>query len=256
MKININNVEVFSMFLSSLLKIVPSCKFIITPQGTKVKIKTESKSLRGVFQTDSITSEEQVEFCFGDLSKFFKSVSLIKDIEKLNQTELVFDEPFIRYKNKVTFKLKTIKEERITKLVDNIGIDKKFKTQYNIITNTEKIKKVLKCVNIVDDSDAKVYFVKTTNGMVCEIDNKCNQLSDSVGIPLCSNTNLTGEVVEVLSTTLDNFRCFGILPSENININMTTERVIVVTSAYRSPKTDSIDSFYIAMKLYSSILKG
>ena len=254
--IKINNVEVFSMFLQSLLKIVPSCKFIITPSGTKVKIKTENKSLRGVFQTDSITSDEQIEFCFGDLSKFFKSVSLIKDVEKSTEVELKFDEPFIRYKGKVTFKLKTIKEERITKLVDNIGIDKEFQSQYIIVTNTERIKKVLKCVNIVDDSDARVYFVKTEKCLVCEIDNKTNQLSDSVGIPLCDNDALTGEVNEVLATTLDNFRCFGILPSENININMTKDRVIIVTSAYRSLKTDKTKSFYIAMKLYSSILKG
>jgi len=252
--IKIQNIEVFILFLGSLLKIIPSCKFIITPQGTKVKIKTDNKSLRGVFQTDSIISDEEIEFCFSDLSKLFKSISLIKDVEQSNIAELIYKEPFIRYNGKVKFKLKTIKEERITKLIDTVGISKDFKTQYSIVTDNNKIKKILKCVNIVDDTESKVYFVKTKDGIVCEIDNKKNKLSDSIGLPLCYNEGLTGDVTEVIATTLDNFRCFGILPSDNINIKMTNERVIIVTSLYRS--SNKKDKYYIAMKLYSSILKG
>ena len=250
MNITIKNVDTFSLFLSSLLKIVPGCKFIITPKGTKVKIRTDNKSIRGILQTDCIFSDEQMEFCFSDLSKFFKSISLIKDVENSKSVKIVYDEPFIRYKGKVTFKLKTVKEERVEKYIyENLDASK-LVTQYSISTDHNRIKKILKSVNIIDDSDARVYFVKTDKCMVCEIDNKKNKLSDSVGIPLCDIDKIKGDVDNVVITSLDNFRCFGILPSENINIILTQQKILVVSASIKN------NGNYIAMKLYSSILKG
>ncbi len=249
MQLKITNTELFLSFLGSILKIVPSCKFIVTPKGTKVRFKTESNGVRGLMQTNTFTANENTEFCFADLSKFFKSVSLIHKMEKKDEAELEYDNTFIRYKSNVTFKLKTVIEERVDRFTYPQDMKVEFVNQYSFNTTTDDIKKALKCVNIIDDTDAKVYFSKSKDSLICEIDNKKNQISDSVGIPLCKEGDIQGEVAEVVATTLDIFRTFAVLPSKTINISMTKQKVIVVTSKYVN------DNNYIVMKLCCSILK-
>lgn len=252
--IKVKDVDTFLLLLGSLLRIVPSCKFIVDQTGIKVRLITESKGMRGFFNSDCASSEQPVEFCFGDLSKFFKSASLIQSIEESNTCTLNFDGTFLSYNNQVKFKLKTIKEDRIERFISQTDITTKFDSQYSFDTNEIRIKKVLQCVNIVDDSESKIYFVKTDNGLVCEIDNKLNKMSDSVGLPICRSGDLKGEVVSVVQTTLDNFRAFGILPSNKINVDVVKQKIIIVDSS--CALADKKANNNINMKLYCSVLKG
>ena len=251
-KIQVKDVDTFLLLLSSLLRIIPSCKFIVNDKGIKVRIITESKGMRGFFVSDCAISEQPTEFCFGDLSKFFKSATLIKTIEDNNQCEFKFDGTFLSYDNQVKFKLKTIKEDRIARFISPTDITTTFDSQYSFKTSDATIKKVLQCVNIVDDSESKVYFSKNKHGLVCEVDNKLNKMSDSIGLPICTTKSIKGDVNSVVQTTLDNFRSFGILPSKSVNINITKQKIIIVDSACKLPEKQC----KIAMQLYCSILKG
>jgi len=249
-KIHVKDVEVFETLVGSLLRIVPSCKFIIDDSGIKVRLITESKGLRGFFKSDSVTCDKKIELSFGDLSKFYKSLALISNIEDSTSCELDYDNTFVSYHNRVKFKLKTIKEDVIERFISPTDITTKFDNQYTMTTSEENIKKVLQCVNIVDDSDSKIYFIKSENGILCEIDNKLNKMSDSIGLPICDNKHISGEVQSVVQLTLENFRAFGILSSDNIKISITQQKVIVVQSGIQ------INNYKLGMRLYCSILKG
>jgi hypothetical protein len=249
-KIIINDADTFATFLGSLIKIIPSCKFIVTPKGTKVRLITESKGLRAVFQTNSIVSEkDNIEFCFMDITKLYKSIKLIKDMENNDNLHMNFDGTFLTYNNKVKFKFKTTLEDKISKIIVNQDITSELTSIYSFDVEVDAVKKVLKYVNIVDDIESKVYFIKNEKCLVCEIDNKKNKLSDSIGIPLCLNEDIKGEIDKIVALSLENFKSFTILPIKNININITKENIVVVSMLLKSDKN------YIAVKLYSTLMK-
>ena len=255
-KIQIKDTESFLLLLSSLLRIIPSCKFIINSDGIKTRFITESKGLRGVFTSDCVVCDQAIDFCFNDLSKFFKSVSLIKNVEQVDQCEINYDGTFVTYENSVKFKLKTSKEEIIERYIAHNDITTTFEPQYSFVTSSDSIKNVLQCINIVDDTDSRIYFLKGNTGLICEIDNKRNQMSDSIGMPVCDLDKISGDILEVTQTTVDNFRAFSTLPCENINIMISKQKIIVVESKFTKQDEDDKNIANINMNLYCSVLKG
>ena len=251
MNLEIKNVDTFLVFLRSVLQIVPGqiagAKFEVGPNGTEVKVVNESKTVRSYFSTNSLMAEEDTIFYFQDITKLLKSVSLIRDIEESTIATIEFDTQFLRYKNNIKFKLKVVKSDAVERYCTS-PIKTELLPIYSFLTGHNKIKKVIQCSGIVDDTEAKVYLSKHNDGIIAEIDDKRNKLTDSVGIPIADAVD--GEVTDVVCVNFDNFRLFTILPVDNIIVILTNKNVITVNSKYT--EGDS----YIDMNMVCSLSKG
>jgi hypothetical protein len=251
MNLEIKNVESMLVFLRSVLQIVPDAlagaKFEIGPEVTEVKVVNDSKTVRTFFTTNVITAEEPTIIYFQDVTKLFKSISLIKDIEETNIATLNFTGQFITYENSVKFRLRTQKAETIERFCTE-PIKAVLSPIYGFCTNHERIKKVIQCAGIVNNSEAKVYFVKQGNGLIAEIDEKRSKMVDSVGLPITDKVE--GEVTEVACVNLENFRLFTILPVDNINVILTDKNALTINSEYKNGDA------YISMYLVCSLTKG
>lgn len=247
----IKDIDTMLVFLRSVLQVVPGqiagAKFEIGTEITEVKVVNESKTVRSYFSTNVITANEDTIFYFQDITKLLKSITLIRDIEDNNTATLQFDGQFLRYNNNVKFKLKVVKSEAVERYCTN-PITTKLTPIYSFITSQDKIKKIIQCTGIVDDTEARVYLSKHNKGIIAEIDDKRNKLTDSVGLPI--SDNVTGDVTEVVCVNFDNFRLFTILPSENIVVILTDKRVITVNSNYTNSDK------YIDMNMICSLSKG
>ena len=251
MDFNITDVDTFIVFLRSVLQVVPGqiagAKFEVGTESTEVKVVNESKTVRSYFTTNSITAEEDTVFFFQDITKLLKSVSLIRDIEENKTATLKFDTQFIRYNNNVKFKLKVVMAAAVERYCTT-PITAKLTPIYSFVTGQDQIKKIIQCTGIVDDTDARVYFSKHNEGIIAEIDDKRNKLTDSVGLPI--SDKVTGEVTEVVCVSFDNFRHFTILPVDNIVVILTDKKVVMINSKYtRGDK-------YIDMNMICSLSKG
>lgn len=247
MLLNINNIEVFSTFLDCISRNVPSCKFIINSNITKVFAINDNKTIRLLTNTNSLTCEQEVSFCFGELIKLKQSINLIKNINKVNNCVIDFNNTFISYNNNVKFKLKVIKEDIISRYISQ---DLKTKLQYNYKFNTTSgyIKNILNSINIINNSDSKIYFSCNDNLVIAEIDDKTNNICDSLGIPI--GKLIEGSVNKVVCIPIESFKSFNTLVSDDINIGLVNDISMIVNSRYNEGDT------FIELSILCSILKG
>ena len=253
MKFNVCNVEVFLTFLRSVLRVAPSttggAKFEVDEKGTYVGIINESKTIRAFFNTNSMCCEEKTDFSFQDLSKLYKSFLLIKNIG-ITSADIIFTGSFLTFSKKgCNFKLKVVKPDIVERYISN-AISIKLTPIYEFETSEEKVKNLIQCSHIINDTESKVYFISNNNGMVGQIDDKTNVMSDSIGIPL--SDKVTGSVNKVVCTTLENFKLFSVLPTDKIKVKLTDKNVFEVISKFNNEE----NTCSVNMYLICSILKG
>lgn len=251
MKLLINDIEIFKVFLTSICKFVPSAEFNVNKKFTNVLAQNEGKIIRGFFYTNSFNSidDDSVKFSFSDLSKFSKSFQLIsQNINDQKELELNFDGTFLSLSNKMSFKLRTVKNDVIEKYITN-PIKTDLQEKYSIKTSINKVRKVIQASNIIFNEDNKVYFSNKGGSLVAEVDNKLSQFNDSIGIPLSKDIN--GNVEKVVAVRIQDFSIFSILNTENIKITFTDKSVFLVESELINENKN-----WIKVKLYIPILKG
>ena len=231
MKIKITDIDVFDELIKSVVKIVPDVKFVISNENVQVKVINGSQTIRAFFESDCMTvdNDEVVEICFKDILTLKKSVDLIKTVEDEDECELDFDGSFISYKNDVKFKLKVVKPEIIEQYVTT-DIKTKLKKVFSFDIESDDIKQVLQCANIVSDSDSKIYISTNENGkVIAEVDDQTNRMSNSIGIPI--SDDLDGTIDKPVALTIDNFQAINTLPSDDIVVRYTDKSVFDVKSS-------------------------
>jgi len=225
------------------------CKFVVGPESTEVNLITEDQGIRAFFKTDGIVAEDLVEFCFQDLSKLKKSINLIASIEALDEVDLDFNGTFISYKGDVKFKLKTVKEDVVAQFVST-KLKSSLETIYTFNVTAESIKQVIQCFNIVNNQDAKVYLSLSDDGkkIIAEVDNKLEQYTNSVGIPI--SDEIEGTVSQGVCVLLKHFELFKVIPTSIIKVSYTDKKVLKIESTSETADCD------ISLVMISSIVKG
>lgn len=247
MILNINNISVFSTFLDCISRNVPSCKFFINSQETNVYCINDSKTVRLILNTNSITSDEDVNFCFNEIVKLRQSVNLIKNVNNIDSCQLNFDNTFISYNNNIKFKLKVIKEDIILKYISqNIKTELKYNYKFN--TTSSYIKSILSNINIVNNSNSKIYFSCKDNLVIAEIDDKTNNICDSLGIPIGKLTE--GVIDKVVCIPIESFKAFNTLNSDSIHVGLANNISMIIDTKITE------NDFFINLKILCSILKG
>lgn len=247
MLLNINNIDIFLSFLDCISRNVPSCKFIISKEKTNVYAINGSKTVRVIISTNSLTANEDIEFCFNDIIKLKQSITLIRNINKQNKCDLSFDKTYISYDNNVKFKLKIIKEDIIIKYISS---DIKTEVKYNYVfdTNSSYIKNILSNINIVNITDSKIYFSCKDKLIIAEVDDKTNNICDSIGLPI--GVLKEGTLDKVVCIPIESFKAFNTLTSDKIQIGLANNITFIV-----EVKTVS-DNNFIDLKILCPILKG
>ena len=249
MLLKINNIDIFLTFLDCITRnVIPSCKFIISKEKTNVFTINDSRTVRLILTTNSLTVDDSnVEFCFNEIGKLKQSITLIKNINKINKCELSFDNTYLSYDNNVKFKLKVTKEDTIIKYITS---DIKTEIKYNFIfdTNSSYIKTLLSSINIVNNSDSKIYFSCKDKLIIAEVDDKTNNICDSIGIPV--GILREGVIDKVVCIPIESFKAFNTLPSDKIQVGLANS-VMFIT------EVNTVDNdYFINLKVLSAILKG
>jgi hypothetical protein len=247
-KITINSIDNFLVFLNTIAKVVPAVEFNITPEETTILAINESKTIRINAKTNSIVSDEPITFCFSDIIKLHNTFSIIKDVDESKTTEINFNGTFISYTGKTKFKLKTVKSD-IMKIYICDPLKSTLKDVFSFEINPTSYKNSLKMGNILSGSeDIKIYLICEDGKMLAEFDDKMNKFSDSVTYPI--SDKLTGTLERPLVVSQDVYRIFGVLPTSNVQVNLTNKNVLSVRSSCK------LDETYIDLNIICSILKG
>lgn len=247
-KLTVKNISLFSNFLGAICKLVNSCKFIIDENECTVMSVDESKVFRVYFKTNSIVSDEKVEFCLGELNKFNRSISTLKDFKgDDNTSEITFDGNFLKSKDKVKFSLKLIKEEVIKRLIAT-EMKMKLETTHGFTLSNVLMKKFCSMTFItIDENSHKVYLYKENDAIVGELNNKAANICDSISIPI--SNDYFGEWSTPILTKLDTFRLWNLLDAPEIKIN------IVKQGAYIIHNEVCKDDLYVKIKIVCPMAK-
>jgi hypothetical protein len=247
-KLIVKDLDLFDSYLNSISKLVDSCKFTINSEECTVMAVDEKKIFRAFFKTNSLVSDTPVEFCLGELMKFCRSISTLRDFKgEDNTVELQFDGNFLKLKDKIKFSLKTIKEEVITRFIGS-EIKATLEPVFGFTVNNVLMKKLNSMSFISRDEDShRVYLYKEDDKIIGEIDNKNATIRDSIAIPITSD--FYGEWSAPIVTKLDYFRLWNLLNAKEIKVDVVKQGVCIIVNEIA--KSD----FYVKIKIVSPVIK-
>lgn len=250
MKIQVKSVEGFSEFLSSIIKVVPGCKFMITSGGCKVAAINDNKTVRAFFATDAVSATEDCDFSFVELSTLLKAVKLLNDVSEMKDCELDFDGSFLSHSGRIKFKLKVSKAEAVERF-----ITQELKTDlvpaFSFSTSSENIKRVASQLAVAQEDSSRVYFSLNGDEIMAEMDDKTNAMANSIGLPLSDKCD-SGDF-KVTAISYANFKLFGVLDGD-VKITYTGASVFDVKSACMIGEKENAAK--IGMRLICASVKG
>jgi len=251
-KIIIKNVKYLDRFLKSITKFVPSCKFDI--DADKCSVRSQNVSARAFFTTNVITSESEISFCLSDLTKLYQSIKTLADFKEDDSDCVInYDGTFLRMKDIVSFKLTTVKEDVVRDTVTS-DIKTQLKPVFGFKLRNAIMNKMNSMQFMSQDSTPKVYIykqkIKGKDVIIGEIDNKVQQLVDSISIPL--SNSFFGEWETSIITDLDSFGLWNPLTADDINVSFVTNGTAKAIISLSEIKEDDV---YVKAKVLSSVLK-
>lgn len=189
-------------FLRAINRIVPSAEFIVTAEGVTVRCVNDSHTIRCFFNSKCIiSSENNVRFCMEDITKLNRALTILKN-RNIEEIELEVTDEFIEYNSKSTgFKIHVIKQELISLYISE-ELNTKLEPLYNIRCNNKHLKDLIRCINIVDSEDSKVYILNGENkDVIGMIGNNRMSLMDSAKV--CIGKLKSGNVLseDIILTT-------------------------------------------------------
>lgn len=249
MKLKVKNVEGFAEFLSSVIKIVPSCKFCLTPSGCRISAINDNKTIRAFFATDALSADEECDFSFVELSTLLKAVKLISEVGELTESELNFDGSFISHAGKVKFKLKVSKAEAVERFITS-ELKTDLQPAFSFATTSDVIRRISSLLSIAQEDSSRVYFSKNGDDVIAEMDDKTNAMANSVALPISNESD--GDF-KVTAVSYANFKLFGVLDAA-VKVTYTTASVFDVKSTCTVGEKDNETK--IGMRLICASVKG
>jgi hypothetical protein len=239
----------FLSYINSILKIVPSCKFIINQSGCTVRCVTDNTTVKAFLTINSVKSKDPIEFCLFEVQKLAKAISLIceydEDADKGIVIKFAANKVFYNKKG-LSFKFTTVREDTIERFITN-PLKKELTVAYGITIDNKTISKVTGLAGISSSEKPKIYLYPSAENIIsAEVDDKTSQLTDSAGIPIAQDDKIIGKWAQPICLSLDTFRMFGAVESDNIEVCMSERGVMLINTETPS----------IKMKLVSTVLKG
>jgi hypothetical protein len=242
MKITIGSVHKLDRLIGAISKLVESCEFDIDNDGCVVR--STNRVERAFFKTDVLKtaeSGESVQFCPMNLTKMRKSIQTLMDFSKEDGGHsLEYDGTFVKLNGIVKFKFKTVKRSTIEDMI-TVDIKTELETYCSFKLNNVLFKKLMKMAFVSDDEeiDPKIYIYKENNAIVGEIDDKTEDLMDSISIPI--STNFDGDWTVPLIITMSTFKTWNLLDAKDVLVEYVGTGSIRVIRIRSSVKDD--DSF-------------
>jgi hypothetical protein len=246
--IAIKDPKEFLQYLNAILKIVPSCKFIIDSQKCTVRAITESSTVKAFFDISSVRSKDEIEFCLQDVQKLAKAISLIVEYNPDADKGIIINhsEGKIYYKQGgLSFKFTTVRHDTIERWITN-PLKRELTPSFGMVIDNKIISKVNSLAGISSSEKPKLYLYNENGVISAEVDDKTNKITDSAGIPIAKDEKIQGTWTQSVCLNLDTFRMYGAIESDAIKVSMTERGVMLVHSENGKMK----------MELVSTVLKG
>lgn len=253
-KLNINNFDMLVESMKAMSSAVEGIKVTVGSEQAKVLSKNPVARLK--MTTNSISSDEEVSFCIGDLPSFVKVLQIAQSkLDKNDKITLEVDNGFVNIKSK-PFKSKfaLVKEEVILNYVDkefNSTIDEKCK----FVTTADNIKELRRSSFIFSDQNvARIYLFADENNpskMKAELNNRSNPYSNAITVDFGSIQSGSLEKDVVLNfNRMDMFTLFEQI--DEIEMTLPDIQALVSTQKITSDDGES----FVKIWVLSSILEG
>lgn len=248
--IKIKNVDYLDKFLNSILRFVGACKFDI--DSDRCIVRSKNLVARAFFTTNVMTSEEPVSFCLGELQYLCKSIRALKEFKETEDRSCVLDynHPFLKLKDVVKFKLSTIHESKVEEWMSD-DIRTELTPTYGCKLTNVMMRKLAQMSFMADESP-KVYVYQQDDVIIGEIDDKTQDLGNSISIPLTSN--IIGDWTGAIITDLDSFRMWNLLDADEIVVTEVVNGPIRAIMTLAEDKNVDED-IYVKVKILSTVLK-
>lgn len=255
-QILIKDFNLFIEVIKSAQKIVNSAKIILNENGLQI-YGVHNKVARCELTTNSVYSNQNIDFCILDMSIFAKVLATIKDIHNNDYEDFKFflEKPFIKFESK---KFKT---KLITCNYDVISsvVSEKVKTQLTSIldftTNSNYIKQICNHTFIFNDPQALRIYIgikedMEKNVIYATLGNNDTNLNNEITLKLGLITFGKCEKDRKIIIDLDRLNLFNVYQTDKLNISLMDKNVLV-SDLTITGKNDS----YFNLKIYNSMLK-
>jgi hypothetical protein len=251
-KLKINDYGMFVEAMKAMTSAVEGIKMIVGKEQSQVLSKNPVARLK--MTTNSITSDEDIEFCIADLPSFVKVLQIGQaKLEEKDKITLEIDKGFIKIKSKpYKAKFALVKEEVILNYVD-----KEFTANLNdkctFVTTTENIKELRRSAFIFPDSDvARIYLFaddKNKAKIKAELNNRNNPYSNAMTIDFgnIQSGELEGDII-LNFDRIDMFTLFDGLKE----IEMTLPDIKALTSTQKITSKDG--ETFVKIWILSSVM--
>jgi len=251
-KLNINDFNMFVEAMKAMTTAVEGIKVSVGPEMSTVLSKNPVCRLK--LTTNSLTSDEPVEFCLSDLPSFVKVLQIGQSkLEDDDKISLEVDKGFIKIKSKpYKAKFALVKEEVILNY-----IDKEFTAQLTerctFVTTAENIKELRRSAFIFPDADvARIYLFadKENKGkMKAELNNRNNPYSNAITVDFANIQS--GELPEDLVLNFDRIDMFTLFEQVK-DIEMTLPDIKALCSTQKITSKDG--DTYAKIWILSSVM--
>ena len=255
-KIHINDFDLFNNVVKSLAKFAEAAKFTVDSNGLTIYSKNDWA--RCEIATNSITTNEQIEFNISNLQTFVKILQTIVDVHEKDYSDLKFilDLPSIKFESK---KFKT----RLMTCSDSDAIEKwiskkleaELKPVFEFTTTSDMIKRLNNHSFIFTNPDSlRIYLnvdkTMENNVLYATLGNTSNDLNNSLTLKFGLITfGSLGERQLILD--YNRLNLFNVIPSSNIQVQLMDKNVLKSVV-----KIQGKNNTYFNMNLYNSLRKN
>lgn len=254
-EIKIRDYSLFHDVVKAMTKLTNAAKFQIGPDGLEVYGK--NVFARGEFTTNSVYSDEPVEFCLDDVSLLLKILTSVGEIHKdesdMADLHFMFDSPHVRIESK---KFKTKINTRNESVIENF-ISKKITTKMEPVLEFSTTSDTIKYINqhsfiFSNLSMARIYIATNpemeNNTIYATIGNNETDLNNSITLKLGLVTFGSDEGRTII-LDFDRLNIFNIVQSDDIKIQLMDRNALI----YKAQFTGKNES-YFNMLVCSSML--
>ena len=249
------NITDFGMFVEAMKALTGAVDGIKVSVGAdQALVLAKNPVSRIKMTTNSITSDEPVEFCIGDLSGFVKVLQIAQaKLEDKDKIELQVDEGFIKIKSKpFKGKFSLVKEEVILNYMDK-EITATIEEVCRIKTSADNIKELRRSAFIFPDiSVAKVYLFadeEQKSKLKAELNNRSNPYSNAITVDF--GKIQSGEIKGELVLNFDRLDMFTLFESVK-EIDLVVPNIAALMSNQKIEKGDT----FVKLWIFSSVMKG
>lgn len=240
--------------MKAIGKLTNAAKFSLSEVG--LTVYTKNAFSRGEFTTNSVYTDNSVDFCLADIATFLKVLTTINKVHDGDFSDLEFKIklPFITFKSKkIQTKITTVDEAVVSNSISS-KITTPMTSVLDFTTRSETIKEVKAHSFIMPDIDmARIYLepkeTMENNVIYATIGNNINDLNNSITLKF--GLVNAGSAARKIVLNFDRLEIFNIIESDKINISLMDKNALVYNAHIQG---ESDMESYLDFRICCSIL--